>query len=66
MLLILFMHFPQEAIITADNEAVFAAWSSPPVPVYIEFFLFNCTNCDDPTDENVVLNLDQLGPFSFT
>lgn len=55
-----------EAIITADNEAVFAAWSSPPVPVYIDFFLFNCTNCEDPTDQDVVLHLDQLGPFSFT
>ncbi|XP_046443721.1 lysosome membrane protein 2-like [Daphnia pulex] len=55
-----------EAVITKDNEAVYGAWTIPPVPIYLEFFLFNCTNCDDPTNGSVVLNLDQLGPFSFT
>ena len=55
----------QQAIITADNEALYEVWRSPPVPFFIQFFLFNCTNCEDPTDNSVVYNLTQLGPFTF-
>ncbi|EFX73749.1 hypothetical protein DAPPUDRAFT_307582 [Daphnia pulex] len=55
-----------QAIITAENEALFEVWRSPPVPFFLQFFLFNCTNCNDPTDNSVVFNLTQLGPFTFS
>ncbi|XP_057370163.1 platelet glycoprotein 4-like [Daphnia carinata] len=57
-----------EAIITEDNEAIYGAWRSPPVPFFIQFFLFNCTNCqlEGPGDSSVVLELQQLGPFTFS
>ncbi|KAI9565812.1 hypothetical protein GHT06_009607 [Daphnia sinensis] len=57
-----------EAIITEDNEAIYGAWKSPPVPFFIQFFVFNCTNCvlEGPGDSSVVLDLQQLGPFTFS
>ncbi|ODN02981.1 Protein croquemort [Orchesella cincta] len=55
-------------LILAPGSSSFGLWEVTPIPMYIEFYLFNWTNADDvyDVDRNISKpKLVELGPFVF-
>lgn len=50
----------------AQDSFMYKNWVTTPVPVQINFFLFNWTNPQDLNNTNVKPNFEQLGPYSFS
>lgn len=49
---------------TGGNEA-YNSWSTPPAPVYMQFYMFNYTNTGDFLAGKSKPNVTQLGPYSY-
>jgi len=48
-----------------ENSESFKYWKEAPVPIYLEFYLFNVTNPDEVWDLTSKPDLEQLGPYTF-
>lgn len=57
-----------QAIIKPENNLVYDAWVIPPVPIFMQFYLFDCINCNNinfPTTPDIKPILVQKGPFTY-
>lgn len=62
----LFMKQLQKMMVLTNESMSFEMWREPPVPMYLECYLFNMSNVDDIlAGKNVKPRLVQLGPYVY-
>ncbi|CAL4110951.1 unnamed protein product, partial [Meganyctiphanes norvegica] len=52
-------------LILAPGTETMDSFTSPPIPIYMQFYMFNLTNKDDVVNTGAKPNLQQLGPYTY-
>jgi len=60
---LLFLLFQKLAL--SPNSSTYESWKETKFPVSMDFYLFNCTNPHQMTEEDFKPDLVQLGPYRF-
>lgn len=51
--------------LSLSSARMFSAWKEPPVPIYLEVYIFNWTNPEDILKPNIKPHFEEIGPFVF-
>lgn len=49
----------------SEGSMIYKNWYQPPVPIYLEVYLFNWTNHQDVSRENYKPHFTEHGPYTF-
>jgi hypothetical protein len=60
---LLFLLFQKLAL--SPHSTTFESWKESKFPVFMDIYLFNCTNPHQMTEEDFKPDLVQLGPYRF-
>ena len=53
-------------LILSPTSTSFGIWREIPIPMYLEFFIFNITNVDDIlSGKNVSIEVEEIGPYVY-
>ncbi|XP_058819871.1 protein croquemort-like [Topomyia yanbarensis] len=55
----------EKLLLLQPGSQVFENWKEPPVPMYLEIYLWNWTNTEDYRSDGYKPRLEQLGPYTF-
>ncbi|OWR45788.1 scavenger receptor class B member 3 [Danaus plexippus plexippus] len=62
----LFMLVLKKIMVLAPGSTSYNIWKEIPIPMYLEFFMFNISNVDDIlAGKNVKMQVEQFGPYVF-
>ncbi|CAG9579047.1 unnamed protein product [Danaus chrysippus] len=62
----LFMLVLKGIMVLAPDSTSYNIWKEIPIPMYLEFFMFNISNVDDIlAGKNVKMQVEQFGPYVF-
>jgi len=63
---ILFPNIVNSQFVLSKGGILYENWENPPVPIFMTFYLFDCTNSEDILNHaNTIPVLEQRGPFTF-
>lgn len=51
--------------LSLTTKSTFDLWQKVPIPLYLEFYVFNWTNPEDVYKQNVKPHFEEIGPFVF-
>ena len=54
-----------QVLTLSDGGAIMEAYTIPPVPIYMEFYLFNVTNPMGVLYYHEKPNLEEIGPYVY-
>ncbi|GIY53884.1 hypothetical protein CDAR_87022 [Caerostris darwini] len=70
--LVLYLTFPifmeneiKKRLVLKEDSETYKYWKDVPVPIYIHFYFFNVTNCEEIWDLTNKPVLEELGPYTF-
>jgi len=52
-------------LILAPGTETFQSFTSPPIPIFMQYYMFNLTNKDDVVNYGAKPKLQQVGPYTF-
>lgn len=55
----------KKTLVLEEDNFVWNMWSDPPYPIYINFYIFNCTNYEDVVRNGTKPVVVELGPYSY-
>lgn len=53
-----------QAVVIANDSMLYDIWQDPPIPIYMQFYMFNLTNPEEVKDGGVPAVL-QKGPYTY-
>ena len=59
------LFIPCQGLVLRDGSDSFENWLSPPVPVYMQFWVWNVTNPDQIVNGLEKPKLAQMGPYTY-
>ncbi|XP_050732113.1 lysosome membrane protein 2-like isoform X2 [Eriocheir sinensis] len=62
---VIFNSIVDKMLVVRNDSEVFDAFVSPPVPIYMQFWLFNVTNPDEIRFSGAKPVLQEVGPFTY-
>ena len=52
-------------LVVREDSSTFEAFVTPPIPIYMQFWLFNVTNPNDVKYRGAKPNLVDVGPYTY-
>lgn len=55
-----------QKLVLEEGSLNYVNWKETPIPMYLEFYMFNWTNSEDILNHNVKPKFEQIGPYVFS